>query len=484
MPVTTPDGGPDSTMAEPDAGPDATTPTPDGSTPDGSMPTGTLEAGPDASDASADVVEEPSPPQVVQVQVTNNAGREEGVTIVFSDATGALITTGVTDSNGTIVQQLATGSQVTALLGTTDAPNLLTVAGVKPGDILQLIDGPLASEDTAQVTFNAYSQADASVSTYLASSGGCSNISTGAATEVDYGLNPGCANPSGQFPVLVEAKTSDNETLAWESGKGHVPTTDAGAAPVALTSATWSTTLGTETITVVNVPDTLAPSAAFTEYVSGVPYALTTFPQTPVDAGVYQATLPIHPGFGDFDQVEVQYGLTQTHGGSQLAIADRVNATTTASPSAGDSIDVTDTLPAITGVSADATNPLQPKFAWTSAAPLSTAAATFVQLQWNDPIDDAGDLKTGNWTIIVPGGQMSVVPPQIPGASGLGPCATSTWPDYIPILVSMNGDAFPTYDAIRATAAQIGTNLNSSNNPLLPPLPANGRARASVFFPF
>jgi hypothetical protein len=47
----------------------------------------------------------------------------------------------------------------------------------------------------------------------------------------------------------------------------------------------------------------------------------------------------------------------------------------------------------------------------------------------------------------------------------------------------MNGDAFPTYDAIRATAAQIGPTLTPGSFPMLPALPANGRVRVTAFVP-
>ncbi len=472
-------------LETPDAGSpvyDATT------TPDGSMPTTVPEAGPDAP---PDVVEEPAPPTTVQVLVIDASGPEMGVTIVFDDASGNVLATAVTDALGSVVQQVAAGSQVTALLGTSDAPNLLTITGVKPGDVLKVIDGPIAPTpgEAAEITYSPFAQGDAGVAGYHATSGICGNNQDETPGEIDYGLSPGCTNSSGQFPVLLEALGTDGP-LAWQGGKGS-PTLDGGVSRVDFTSSSWSTTLGTETVTLLNTTPADGPYTTATEYtvtdpVSSVPISAgTDYTPGTVDAGVLQSTFAIHPGFGDFDQVEVDESAYQSGGVSQLTIADRVSATTSASPSASDTIDLNDALPAITGASIDTTNPSQPTLSWTSDTPLTGATATFVQVQFFDLLDDAGgDRKVGNWTIIVPASQMSVVPPQIPGDLGFGPSALATYnTDDYPIVLSLSADALPTYDAIRATAAQVGTSLNVDNTPLIPPLPANGRARMTMFYP-
>jgi hypothetical protein len=502
-PPTNPEDTPDSGGSPmPDGGgtgDDATVTAHDGSAseaaaPDGSIPVTMAEAGPDASDAAADAIEEPAPPAPIQVLVINRAGPEMGATIVFSDPTGALLATAVTDGHGSVLQEVATGSQVTALLGTTAAPNLVTVTGVKPGDVLTLIDGPLDGNDTTvSVTFNAFDQGDASVNDYVLSSSGCGADTQGAAGTFEYGLGNGCANASGQFPVLVQAMAGapSYDWMAWQSGKGTVATPDAGVASVDLGSTGWSTMFGTQSVTLLNAPDSLTPGVGFSEFTavdsaSSVAFGLSTFTGQFPDAGIQAfAFTSTHPGLADFDQVEADYQVSEAQGASQLAIADRVNATTLASPSASDTIDLNDALPAIISSTLDATDPLRPNLGWTSAAPLSTASATVVQVQWSDPVDDAGDTRTGNWTIIVPASQMAVVPPRVPAASGLGPTPMATWSTAFPMVFTMNGDAFPTYDAIRATAARVGPTLNVGASPLMiPALPSNGRARVTAYFPF
>ena len=366
----------------------------------------------------------------------------------------------------------------------------MTIAGVKPGDVLKIADGRYAGKDgVAEVTFKAYEQADASVSDYYMNTGGCGTDTSGAAGTFDYGVNSGCTNSTGQFPVIVTAMGSV-EALAWLSGKGQVVANDAGAAaPVNLDAVAWSTKFGAQSVTLVDAPDSLSAYTSFSEFasadlVSSVAYGYTNFETASLDAGVVQSTYTSHPGFGDFDQAEADYGVTQPHGDSVFAIADRIDAVTVASPVTNHTIDLNDGLPAITGVTTSATNAVRPAFTWTSASSLSAAAATFVQAQWTDPLDDAGDLRTGNWTIIVAGSQTSVTAPLIPAASGFGPMATATWPNYAPTLLSLNGDRLRDVRRDpRASAAELAPTLSASNTPLIPALPADGRARVTAFFP-
>jgi hypothetical protein len=469
---------------------DGTSPTHDAAASDGSMLDAAPPDGSDSADGSdgADAVASGA----VQVVVVTASGPESGVTVVFSDATGALVATGTTDATGSVTQDVAAGSQVTALFNTSNGPNLVTIVGVKPGDVLKLVDGPVyVNGANVQATIDAFTQGDASVSDYYISSAGCSTDTNGAVGTFEYGLGNGCQNVSGQVPILVQALDSSNNGLAWQAAQGSLLASDAGVASVDLTSTSWTTTFGTQSVTLLNAPDTLEPGVGFTEFtavdsVSSVAFGLSTFTGQYPDAGVqtfeFNAT---HPGFAAFDQIEADDTISQSGGASVLAIADRVSTTTLASPSANDTIDLNDVLPTITNATLDATHPTRPSIAWTSAAPLTGAVATVVQVKWSDPLDDAGDVRAGTWTIAVPASQMSVVPPQIPDASGLGPTTMASWSTAFPMVYSMNGDAFPTYDAIRATAALVGPALNVSTSPLLvPALPANGRARVTAFYPF
>jgi hypothetical protein len=497
--TTAEDAGIDATLSGSDGStPDGSTPdgsTPDGSTPDGSTPDGSpgenLDAGPDAADVAADVVDA-GEPGTVQVLVLASGAAEQGVTVVFSDATGALITTGVTDAQGSVVQAIAAGGQVTALLATKDAPSLVTVTGVEPGDVLKFHDGPFPDlQGTAEVTFKGLPQADASLTDYNVMSGVCGYDSQVGPGTFDYPMTGNCMNAEGQFPVLAEASGTTVGLIAWESGKGTLNADPMGVSKVDLSSASWSTTYGSETVTLLDVPDAAYPpwttvfEDATADSLSSVGYFSSSTTSTSLDGGV-QSIFPLHPGLGDFDQVEVDIQTVETNGLSTIAIADRVNATTQASPSATDTIDYNDALPAFTGETVDATNPLRPTFAWTSGAPLSAAAALIVSAQWSDPSDDAGDLRYGTWTVIVPPGQASVVLPQIPSAPGFGPVAGTSWYEGGYAIAAVNGDPYPNYDSIRAAAAIFGPLMfsPSTTTATLPTLPANGRARLSEYLSF
>jgi hypothetical protein len=494
--ATTHDAETDSATAAPDAEGDSPAPedagidatlsgldgsTPDGSGSDGSTPVADLDAGHDAADAGET--------GTVQVIVLSTDVPEQGVTLVFSDATGALVTTAVTDAQGSVVQAIAAGAQVTALLATREAPDLVTVTGVKPGDVLKFHDGPFPSlRGTAAVTFTKLAQADASVVDYTLTSGVCAADTGGPAGTFDYPMSGTCMNAEGQFSVLAEAFGSDGP-IAWESGKGTLNADPTGLSKVDLTAATWSTTYGTETATLLDVPDGANPWMTVFEYAASdsataVGYFSSSTTTTSLDGGV-ESTFPIHPGFGDFNQVEVDVPIAGADGLSTFVIADRVTATTPAAPSASDAIDLEDALPAFTSETLDATNPVRPTFAWTSASSPSAAAAIIVEAYWSDPFDDAGDLRYGTWTLVVPPGQASIVLPQIPSASGFGPNAGATWPGGNSIA-AVNADAYPTYDSIRAAAADFGPLLFnlSTTTATLPPLPANGRARLSEYEPF
>src|SRR5579883_357570 len=99
---------------------------PDTSFPDGAIPDSAAEA---AVDAPLDI-----PPAPVVVQVLSASGPEQGVNVVFQDATGAVITSGTTDATGRFGRVVPAGSMATVLLGNTANPNNMTVVGVQPGD--------------------------------------------------------------------------------------------------------------------------------------------------------------------------------------------------------------------------------------------------------------------------------------------------------------------------------------------------------------
>ena len=124
---------------------------PDSSTPHADATAPGTDSGP-ANDAApeSDAGAVDSGPQPVTVRVVANGAPESGATIVFQDATGAVVTSGTTDATGSVTQLVTAGTQVTAVLGTAASPNLLTIEGVEPGDAITFVDTSAPSYVSAE----------------------------------------------------------------------------------------------------------------------------------------------------------------------------------------------------------------------------------------------------------------------------------------------------------------------------------------------
>jgi hypothetical protein len=447
----------------------ASTPTPDASPGDAGAPPVDAGTTPDAAEAA-------TLPPVVTVLVESAGGPESGKTIVFSDSTGALIATDTTNALGVAAEAVPANSQVTAILGTADAPNLVTVTGVQPGDQLTAID---TSQSEAVVDFTLPpTPADAGqVGAYEVHAGVCSSFDDGNTGVLD--LPSGCVGPQGTFPFLALAD-GESGPIAFLAQNNNALAADGGTTTLS-PSGTWVQTMGTEDVTVNDLPSDSFPIISYSEVASGLPFPSSDEEPETMDAG-FESTFSTHPGYPDFVQTEVQ---TQTAGDGNsvmvLAVANRAPAPTIASPSGSVSFDGSEFLPTITDASIDTTDPIRPSVTWTPSSPLTAAVATFVSIQWNDQTD-AGDELSGTWTLVVPASQTTVRLPALPdAASASGPSVTSTWPVTNPTVAAAGGPGFISYAAVRATAAIVGAALNPFNEPVIPPLLADGRAQLSMF---
>src|SRR5579859_450660 len=129
-------------------------------------------------DAPADVAREAAPEAEaggVRVVVSSVAGAEPGVQVIVQDATGNVISTGTTDAAGAFSQSpIASGSQVTVLLGSPTAASILTIEGVEPGDTLPVFDATLPPSATGAVTVDSVpANPPTGTASYRATAGGC-----------------------------------------------------------------------------------------------------------------------------------------------------------------------------------------------------------------------------------------------------------------------------------------------------------------------
>jgi len=449
----------------------------DGAAPlvDATMP----EAGlaPDAG-PGVDAAEEPAPPSPVTVVVRGPGGPESGKTIVFSDAAGALLATATTDAHGVAAQILPAGSQVTALLGTSDFPQLVTVTGVQPGDTLTAVDGAL--QTTSQAGFQLPAAAPPDTTTqYEVLAGNCyQELASVDASAGLIDLDPTCVNSAGQFPLLALAQDDVGATVGFAFDKGIAIDADGGA-PAAVIPPPWVTVLGQEAITLGHIADSTAPYLSLSEFSSGVPHTQYDFDLTPVDGGA-AANFETHPGYADFVQAELGLQGSTSAGSTINAIATRATAPSVASPTQTLSIDADAALPTITGASLDSTDVLRPRVTFTSTSPLTDAAGTFMTLSWQDGDADGG-ARAGTWTLVVPSSVTSAQAPALPASVALGPAATALW-DATPTVAALGGGPFAGYDALRSTAAEVGVALKPASVPLVPALPADGTMKVTVFY--
>jgi hypothetical protein len=422
-------------------------------------PMDTSSPAPEASvaEAGTDSAEEPSPSPFVTVVVLGPSGPEAGKTIVFSDATGAVVTTATTDASGTVVQTLPAGSQATALLGTPDSPQLVTVVGVQPGDTLTAVDG-VASQVAGEVLVTVHGSAPATTNNYSVSAGNCGAfLSSGSSVDLDVS---GCTNSAGQFPLLAVARANDGD-LAYSFEKPNALGTDGGPTSIVMTGNWYF--MGTETVSVTGTVASDDWYVSYNEVAAGVSDIQNQTYYEPLsdDAGVPPMTFESHPLYPDFVQTELSAYDSQPGVGMATAIATR-----TAAPTGSASFDGSDLLPILTSASVDSTDPTRPSVGWTAAAPLTGAVGTIAEMFWYDQ----GAGQSGSWTIVAPSSTTSVQVPVLPStATSLAPGANSVW-DSTPTVAAIGGGDLVDYAAFRRGAGQLATQLQPNPTPTVRPI--------------
>jgi hypothetical protein len=459
-------------------------PTADATLPDSTPPVEAAAPGADAGDATADVAEEPPPPGSVTVFVREPSGPVSGVTVVIDDATGAFLSQATTDANGTVVQMVPPNGMVTSIFTllpyTIPGEELLTVTGVQPGDTLTEIDN--VDPTTHSMKVFAPPSPPAGTDTLVARMG-----ESGGGTAFDGGTpaisiyefpwwTPYDATPTGSFSILTLA-VGGADTLGFTFQKGlQVPTgpvPTGGIAPEITMNGPWQTQFGEETVSPTNVPSGFAPYAILEHYVGDVPYVDKKF----VDGGAVFVT---YPGYADFLQAEVQ--LNNETAQTSQAVAVRTSAPASGPGTGTLSVDMSTALPAITGVTVDATNPVRPSATVVAATPLTGAAGMFVTLDWMEVTDGGGEvgtLQSGRWLIACPPSASAIQYPSLGDAAG-APLPNVRWS--VGSAVAVGGSAFPSYGSVRSAASYFGNQQLQERAPILPALAANGTMSATLFY--
>jgi hypothetical protein len=480
-------------------------PGPDGGTPQldagpGPVMDATLPSGPDASapeaaadgyvaplpDAAAEAAIEAGPP-VVTVVVHSALGPEQNVTVVFQDASGAVLSTGVTSAIGSASALVPAGSQVTAVMGSAGQPVLTTIQGVSPGDVLAVYD-PTSDATSAQVSIDLAvdSQPPAGSAYFYAHIGQCGYSVTAFPLVMSLSSFYDCQS-GGVFPVRIDAQADADggyANLGYIYQKGNMLPLDGGVASVIMTGS-WSTATGTQTLVVANQPIS-GSSVALSEVANHVATP-DNFGQSFVDeAGANNYAFPTHPGFADSLQGEaVVTEFSSQANGYHLAVTGVATRGPAAQGDAGVStIDMSQSFPLIDHASIDSSNPAQPAVSWGSeAGALTPADGVYVAISWSD-VTDAGAYFTGRWTIVAPPTSTGVTAPALPlAAQAWAPGASATFVS-IPSVVVVDADFVASYAELRAQAGSLPISaniLNGRSNPAAPPLPVDGTLKLTAF---
>jgi hypothetical protein len=453
--------GIDATIAADSSAPDAA-PVQDTSTPDAPVDSG---------------------PAPVTLLVTNDLGPEPGVLVVFHDSTGAILGTATTGANGTVSQQLAPNSQVTAVLQNADGMGLVTIQGVQPGDALTAFDDVNLAIPGGTVNVNAVPDAGAiPLTDYSAYVGSC----TGSSSAVPFSLAGDVAYPceiQGQFPLLVTA-TTDSSELAYTYTTGNSFPLDGGPAQVSVTTP-WATDESSPQLSVINVPPFGSSGGSlylsFSEVAGNVGSRNVSF-ETPEDGGA-SALFVGHPGYAAGVQTEValRNNIQNYYLASYQSLAARTGPLDGGSPS---TVDFSQVLPQITGSTAsvdDGGTTSRPIVSWTAASSLGAADGLVVATSFT--IDyDGGSFGSVWWTIIAPPTATSVVPPELPAS--LGTPAVNTGGRYgFPTVVAVEASYFTGYAQLRQASAAMQPTpalLNDNGAPVAPTLPADGTLNLSA----
>ncbi len=433
----------------------------------------------EAAEAEASVVE--AGPSFVTVVIMSDLGPEPGVSVVFQDGTTGAMTTVSTDANGRATQVVGAGSQVTAVLGTAENIELVTIEGVMPGDVLTAHDATATPFANAAVSIDALPDAAPPPGTdsYVVNIGNCSAGFNSVPTQ--FNLSPDCEN-GGTFPVLLQALNSDDSTpLGYSYQLGNTLPLDGGVAHVSLGGA-WSTASPTQSVGVTNASITgdLSGFTTYSEIANGVAYGPPSYFSPDGDGGATNA-FSVHPGYPAHVQNEASQSGFRNGGVAVSAVATR----TAPSDGGAASFDLSTLLPLLDNVTLDSSQPAQPVVSWvTEAGSLASANGAIVVLTWNQADDAAG--ISGTWMIVAPPTATSVQAPQLPGVlAALAPSASANF-STPPTVILVQGSFLQDYGQLRALFSTLPatTSLlydNFSEGAVIPPLPIDGTLRLTAF---
>jgi hypothetical protein len=434
---------------------DASFQAPEASTPDSFVP---------------DAPQEAAPSNTATVIVTKAGAPDPGVTVVFEDAAGNLVGSAVTGADGKASSVVVAGSQITVLFGAAGSRQLITYLGVKPGDVLNVVERAPRS-----VTITTPASTSGGSPTILAGNFNCyvNAVSTGPGTPVLIDLQPECITGT-TFPVLGTLVSSGRY---FSFKKDITPAASGGTIVSGLSS--W--TLGAPfTLDVTNAPTVPGATAyAYLGQIANLQSAsFGSESAFTLVGGAGTASFSVATGYADAYQGDVQFVDYDVPSNIRvLSVSKRI-----AAPASAQALDLAPgVLPQLTGINVTGTT--RAVVAWTAAASLATTDSGVVSVTWSQPID-GGSAENVEWTFIVPPDTLTLTLPQLPGQfSAFAPDASSAFE--LPSVGFFESDLIPSYDVVRAQAGAFGLTRVpvSLSRAQVPALPANGTLRITAMAP-
>ncbi len=419
-------------------------------------------------DAGQGAGQDAGPPTTATVVVTKSGAPDVGVSVVFQDVSGALVSTVVTGVDGKATSTVAAGGQLTVALGAAGSRQLVTYLGLKPGDVINVAERVTRAVSITQTMF-----AQGGGDSIAVGNSNCSTNSASTGNVVLVDATPECIS-GATFPVFAQLNFMGANYFSFKKQNALAAsgTTNVSGLSAWATGAAFS-------MGVMNAPNLPGPSAVLGQIANDQSYATSPDNSFALAAGMGNANFSTATGYADAFQGEVQFtsyaaGFQQT-----VTFAKRV-----ASNNQTELLDLGGgLLPALTGATATPAG-ARPVVAWTAAASLSSADSGVLELMFQQPVDGAPN-ESIDWTFIVPPGTLTVTAPQLPAQLvAFQPSAASIL--NTPAVAFFESDLIPSYDFVRQQAGAFGLTrvpLGAFTNLQSPALPAAGTLRITAIAP-
>lgn len=410
-------------------------------------------------------------PQPVTVVVSDFVGGPvQDVTVVFHDASGAVLETKKTDTFGKATSAVnpAVAMATVALRPTGPQRELLTWTGVQGGDVLPVVLPP--NDTIAQFEINLPGQFTGDggpTFNYTAQIGGCQAYSTIPNEPITVYVDPYCYR--GMGAVLVSGSNANDVIVAHALKKPVASVTDAGL--VTVTTDAWKAPPSDVTVSIANTTDTTGRT--WFQQIANQ----TAFPESKDLGDVYQAQFKAASGTfveGYNASVFFTTGFQATR-----VLGKRV------APTATVAFDATQLPPALTAAAVDPNARKRPVATWTGN--MGAMKGGLVRMSWMDMQQESYT----KWSIVVPANNAAtgtITAPALPATFDdilpLGDGGGNAW-EATPEVTFVDSDLLPDYAAWRKLQGVVlPFSIVQGGNVEQAVLPQNGSFRITNWHPY